>query len=355
MAPSTASRTMSKKSGKENMAPSRAKGKAVAEEDVKDGSSTEMSGDEEPRKSATKSKGKRPLHESEFNEESVKGLKKRLASVTSERDWIQSQSDKFSKQFEELSKLRSTDAEALLQKYKEKTEIQAKAQNDIIASQTALTEKLQAKVQSLEKSLAAAREAAIPVESNAKPDPKEVRALKDEIAKMKSEINAKDQRIVNLEREYKAEVEHSRSLQDSSKNPSSTLASDSVSQTLEEAEKDHASLALYEQLSLMNIVNVKIKDSRFGKERTFNCVMCVNGKSLNFRLRCYTEVDKKQDKSNPDYPYVKVAHYTPELLQNESEEFVEKLEYFAREFTVPRRELGGFFAELRSKMADDEE
>lgn len=76
---------------------------------------------------------------------------------------------------------------------------------------------------------------------------------------------------------------------------------------------------------------------------------------LNFRLRCYTEVDKKQDKSNPDYPYVKVAHYTPELLQNESEEFVEKLEYFAREFTVPRRELGGFFAELRSKMADDEE
>lgn len=135
-------------------------------------------------------------------------------------------------------------------------------------------------------------------------------------------------------------------------------------------------MALYEQLSLMNIVNVKIKDSRFGKERTFNCVMCVNGKSrflgcfchsqqlaltfftalgLNFRLRCYTEVDKKQDKSNPDYPYVKVAHYTPELLQNESEEFVEKLEYFAREFTVPRRELGGFFAELRSKMADDEE
>lgn len=68
------------------------------------------------------------------------------------------------------------------------------AQNDIIASQTALTEKLQAKVQSLEKLLAAAREAAIPVESNAKPDPKEVRALKDGIAKMKSEINAKDQR-----------------------------------------------------------------------------------------------------------------------------------------------------------------
>lgn len=90
------------KSGKENMAPSRAKGKAVAEEDVKDGSSTgefhyhyyytlcdahgwwliEMSGDEEPRKSAPKSKGKRPLHESESNEESVKELKKRLASVS---------------------------------------------------------------------------------------------------------------------------------------------------------------------------------------------------------------------------------------------------------------------------------
>lgn len=42
--------------------------------------------------------------------------------------------------------------------------------------------------------MAAAREAAIPVESNAKPDPKEIRALKEEMAKMKSEINAKDER-----------------------------------------------------------------------------------------------------------------------------------------------------------------
>lgn len=41
----------------------------------------EMSGDEEPKKSATKSKGKRPLQESESNEEGVKELKKRLASV----------------------------------------------------------------------------------------------------------------------------------------------------------------------------------------------------------------------------------------------------------------------------------
>lgn len=90
------------KSGKENMAPSRAKGKAVAEEDVRDGSFTgefflslpifrlrcswlvilEMSDDEEPKKSATKSKGKRPLlQESESNEEGVKELKKRLANV----------------------------------------------------------------------------------------------------------------------------------------------------------------------------------------------------------------------------------------------------------------------------------
>lgn len=40
-----------------------------------------MSGDEESKKSATKSKGKRPLQESESNEEGVKELKKRLASV----------------------------------------------------------------------------------------------------------------------------------------------------------------------------------------------------------------------------------------------------------------------------------
>lgn len=49
--------------------------------------------------------------------------------MTSERDRLQSQSDKFSKQFEELSKLRSTDAEALLKKYKEKLRSKLKVED----------------------------------------------------------------------------------------------------------------------------------------------------------------------------------------------------------------------------------
>ena len=43
-----------------------------------------------------------------------------------ERDRLKTQRDTFSKQFEELSKTRSTDVEGVFEKYKEKAGLQAK-------------------------------------------------------------------------------------------------------------------------------------------------------------------------------------------------------------------------------------
>ncbi|WVN87828.1 uncharacterized protein L203_103023 [Cryptococcus depauperatus CBS 7841] len=351
MVSSSLSRSTTKKSGKENV-PARGHSKALVD-DMDDGN-TETSQDEAPP--STKQKTKRSLQEVSEDMVAPKDLKRKLGAMTAERDRLITQRDTFSKQFEELSRLRSSEAEGLLEKYKQKAELHAKTQNDIIASQTALMEKLQAKVQQLEKSLAAAREASLssasgPIESNEKPNPKEIKVLKDELAKVKSESMAKDEKIINLEREYKAEVEHSRSLQASSKIPASAPTTTALSNTPEEAEKDAASLGLYEDLTLLNIANVKIKPGRYGKERTFNCVMSVNGQSLNFKLRCYTEVDK----TNVKDPYTKLVHYTPELLQHEPEAFVQKLDYFGKEFVVARDQLAGFFVELRAKMGEEEE
>lgn len=38
-------------------------------------------------------------------------------------------------------------------------------------------------------------------------------------------------------------------------------------------------MALYEDLTMLNIANVKIKPGRYGKESTFNCILAMNEKS----------------------------------------------------------------------------
>ncbi|OCF32395.1 hypothetical protein I316_05820 [Kwoniella heveanensis BCC8398] len=293
----------------------------------------------------------------------------KMTLMAAERDRIRTQRDTFSIQFEELTKIR-WEGDGLYEKYKSKAELQAKTQNDIIASQTALTEKLQAKVKALEKALSASvtskadGSGEVPAaggvfvgqSGSGKVDPKEVKALKDELAKLKAESKGKDEKIAQITREYKAEVEHSRTLQASSSGKGTSAApTQSIgdfSATPEEAAKDAKSLALYEDLTLLNIANVKIKSTKNGDETTFNCILSLDGQSLNFKLRCYTEIDKTRTP-----PYVKTVHYIPEqsTLQNEPASFVKRLDYFATEFVIPRDQLGGFFMELRAKMSPEDE
>ncbi len=75
-------------------------------------------------------------------------------------------------------------------------------------------------------------------------------------------------------------MQHSRSLQAAAKSGSAPSLAASVSTTREEAEKDVQSLKLYEDMTDLNIMNVKIKSGgKNGKEVTFNCVQTVEGRS----------------------------------------------------------------------------
>ncbi|WWC91038.1 uncharacterized protein L201_005978 [Kwoniella dendrophila CBS 6074] len=372
----------SKKIGKETASSSRSTKKVDGEDQIEENDE----GEDIPRKSSkpmskTASSSKSTQHTFD-DEDDPKELKRKLATISAERDRYRSQRDTYSTQFEELTKTRS-DGDDLLEKYKQKFEIQVKAQNDIIASQTALTEKLQAKVKSLEKALSSQDKekevpnAGGPFEDSSsnhiinKSNSQEVRNLKDELNKIKNDNKAKDNEILELQKQYKVEVEYSKSLIEKQQSlNSSTLGnknalnsstsnkpSSNISLTPEEAEKDASSLALYEDLTLLNITNVKIKPARIGKEEIFNCLLCVDGKTLSFKLRCYIELDKSSSSSNSTGKpkYNKSVHYTPDLTHNESEEFITKLDYFSSEFVVSRDQLGGFLLELRSKLSDDEE
>ena len=83
-----------------------------------------------------------------------------------------------------------------------------------------------------------------------------------------------------MEREFKAEVEHSRSLQASTRSAPTPSLSASVSVDPEEAEKDAQSLKIYEDITDLCITNVKVKSGgKNGKDVTFNCIQTVDNRS----------------------------------------------------------------------------
>jgi hypothetical protein len=80
-------------------------------------------------------------------------------------------------------------------------------------------------------------------------------------------------------------VEHSRRLQaNANRSSAAPTSSAAVFTTPEEAEKDAKAIRLYEDLTELNISNVKIKPGKYGKEVVFNCVQTVDKRS-ELRLR----------------------------------------------------------------------
>ncbi|KAK4689382.1 hypothetical protein P7C73_g745, partial [Tremellales sp. Uapishka_1] len=275
-------------------------------------------------------------------------LQRKLSTITSERDRLKNQRETFAKQFEELSKLRTTDTEALFERYKEKSALQAKAQVDIISSLTQLNEKLQTRTQSLEKSLSEAVAkpvAALPsaggpfeAESSKRADPKEV-------ARLHSIVKARDAKITHLEKELATEVALAKSLQTKSK------ATDPVTSQSEESEKDDLTMKLYEDMTDLNIMNVRVKPGRYGKEVTFNCVQSVGKRSLNFKLKSFSEPSAELLAQKAENPYIPTISFTPENLECETDkDFLAHLGTFAEAFKVPRVQLGGLLESLKSAM-----
>lgn len=215
-----------------------------------------------------------------------------------------------------------TESEAVFEKYKERAAAKAKggwrvcprtltrsAQADLIESLSALNEKQASKVAELEKALAASQVAAeraaeraaqalAPPVLDAKLDSKGVKELRDEVFKLRNTIKSKDEQsewaevclqffsltppVNTLQRDYDAEVKHSRSLQSQragSANPPAPAPNS------EEAEKDQLSVRLYEDISGLAILNINVKQTNAGKEVVCNCLQT----SIEGRSKCDVE------------------------------------------------------------------
>lgn len=118
-------------------------------------------------------------------------------------------------------------------------------------------------------------------------------------------VHPTDTPVTSLEREYKAEVEHSRSLQASKASGSGSGSSAAAAQPSaaslsipEEAEKDQQAIRLYEDLTDLNISNVKVRPAKHGKEVVFNCVQTVDKRSE--RLFCFSQLSHRDGPYAPD-------------------------------------------------------
>lgn len=94
-----------------------------------------------------------------------------------------------------------------------------------------------------------------------------------------------------MQREYEQEVAQSRKLQKEAR-PSQSVAPAAPpkgAMSSEESEKDHASLALYEDLTTLTILNVRIRKGSTGKEVLFSCMQTADGRSELINL-CKTDI-----------------------------------------------------------------
>ena len=85
-------------------------------------------GDEEEERPVERKSSSDPSKKIAFVRSAGCRLKEADGQLTSENDRLRKQRDTYSKQFDELSRIRNTDSEKLFDKYKQNVEVQTKGQ-----------------------------------------------------------------------------------------------------------------------------------------------------------------------------------------------------------------------------------
>ncbi|KAL7421038.1 hypothetical protein Q5752_003922 [Cryptotrichosporon argae] len=284
-----------------------------------------------------------------------------LATAIAERDRARKERDAYARQFEELSKLRNTDVEALFARFKERASEQAATQTKIIADLEALNAKLAARARALEKDVAAATaradKAAKALPLDASLEGKTGAALREEVGKLRLALKGKEGELARVQKEYDAEVKQHQALQKSKSGSGSgagaapaPAAAAGSGQTADEAEKDAESLKLYEDLSGLAVLGVEVRDGKAGRETVFTCCQTSDGKSLAFKLRYFKEPNRTTKQ------WERMVQYTPNAraLQHErarDRALVDRLGPFTGEFVAPRDQVAALAEQMRARLA----
>ncbi|BEI84299.1 hypothetical protein CcaverHIS002_0409030 [Cutaneotrichosporon cavernicola] len=276
-----------------------------------------------------------------------------LKRVQAECDRLRRERDAFAKQFEQLSSLRNSGPEALLEKFKETAEAKSKAQAEVIRSQEALYEKQMAKVKSLEEALAASQQAldraeasAAPPKFDAKLERMGQRELQGEVHKLWDVVKAKDGEIAALQREYQEEIAHSRKLQETAAQMRRS-AEPAAKPVVNEVHS--LSVRLYEELTGLDILDAQVRpDPKTGDERIYKCIQTTGGRNYTLRLSLRNEFDKQRKQ------WKKMVQFAPSDMDKETDrKLLKRLGPFRDAFDIPRDQLPAAYAQLTARMDPD--
>jgi len=282
------------------------------------------------------------------------------------------------KDLEKVLSIRDTEAESLLQQMQERYDAQLKIQEDLIKE---LTSQL-ARVDHLTKTGQTAavqfltREAADEEKRGAE---EEVTRLREVIKQKDRMLVEKDKKIAELEesalqirRELDTEIAHSKALQ-ANNNRAATASSATANPRKvygTDDPKNAAVIKLYEEITNLLVVNVKHEPNQDPTVQTPDTVFTLiytwqesarddedeeitMQKSINFMLRLYYgPPDSEPGEENQSSESEDRARYTPLHLDQESQIFVERLEFLSGSFTFPASQHALFFNTLAEKVGN---
>lgn len=146
-----------------------------------------------------------------------------------------------------------------------------------------------------------------------------------------------------LRREYQAEVDHSRKLQESRSSKAPAAAPSTSPEQLQ-------TLRLYEDLTGLDVLSAVITQSKSGEQRTFKCIQTVGKRTYCFKLRLFNEYDRQKGS------WEKQAELLPTEIGSETDQaFLRRLGPFVEGFAIPRTQLVEAWKQLVARMSVDGE
>jgi hypothetical protein len=104
--------------------------------------------------------------------------------------------------------------------------------------------------------------------------------------------------VSRLQREYDQEVAHSLKLQKEARPAASAASAASRAApavSSEESEKDHITIALYEDLTAMSVLRVAIRPTAAGKEKVFHCVQTADDRSESYVIQRWMQASDEPE------------------------------------------------------------
>ncbi|THH17108.1 hypothetical protein EW146_g3639 [Bondarzewia mesenterica] len=265
--------------------------------------------------------------------------------VLKQLEQITSQRDQLSKQLEELFSIRRTEPEETLELSNEVFENKLMAQKELINELTSRLERVEPLINEEKQGIR-----------------KEMLDLERIIKEREKTITGKDQFIselrqnaVVLNQELKAEIERSKTLLERPRGLPSMAGSNSKPSSFNDPHRS-ATIKLYEDATNFLIVGAKITEGSVpGTDSvTFHCVFSSGepSHSLNFTLQTFwiPRADAQEPYTSAS-DFDEQVKYTPQQLDKESEQFVERLDFLKDTFTFSRNQLDVLLKTLGDTMA----